>query len=424
MQILRLGLWVAALLTMWPLLLHAQNNPLGLNAEEIRLILRHGPWPMPWRRDASNRVSGKTDAITFGERLFFEPRLSATGQVSCATCHDPAKHWTDGRKLGVALAEVDRNTPSVADVRYHRWFGWDGANDNLWSQSMRPLLDPREMGASERHVAQLVRGDADLSCRYQQAFGHAPKADDEALMVDIGKALAAFQETLVTGRAPFDDFRDAVARNDWHAARAYPASAMNGARIFMGKGNCSLCHFGPAFTNGEFHEIGIPIVKASGGVDWGRYQGIKFLRASRFNLLGAYNDDPKAATGQSTRFVDLAPQTFEQFKAPGLRNVARTAPYMHNGHLKTLRDVVKHYSEIDVSLLHQAHIYAGDVYAEAVPTDTVLQPLKLNEREISEMVAFLESLNERAATFTRRAVKPCVRGSVSPSRAHGINAAR
>jgi cytochrome c peroxidase len=192
----------------------------------------------------------------------------------------------------------------------------------------------------------------------------------------------------------------------------------------MGKGNCSLCHFGPAFTNGEFHEIGIPIVKASGGVDWGRYQGIKFLRASRFNLLGAYNDDPKAATGQSTRFVDLAPQTFEQFKAPGLRNVARTAPYMHNGHLKTLRDVVKHYSEIDVSLLHQAHIYAGDVYAEAVPTDTVLQPLKLNEREISEMVAFLESLNERAATFTRRAVKPCVRGSVSPSRAHGINAAR
>jgi cytochrome c peroxidase len=138
---------------MWPLLLHAQNNPLGLNAEEIRLILRHGPWPMPWRRDASNRVSGKTDAITFGERLFFEPRLSATGQVSCATCHDPAKHWTDGRKLGVALAEVDRNTPSVADVRYHRWFGWDGANDNLWSQSMRPLLDPREMGASERHVA-------------------------------------------------------------------------------------------------------------------------------------------------------------------------------------------------------------------------------------------------------------------------------
>ena len=92
-------------------------------------------------------------------------------------------------------------------------------------------------------------------------------ADDEALMIDLGKALAAFQETLVTGRTPFDDFRDAVARNDWKTAAAYPANALRGARIFMGKGNCSLCHFGPAFTNGEFHEIGIPIVKKASGVD-------------------------------------------------------------------------------------------------------------------------------------------------------------
>ena len=392
-----------------PMMVIAQGNPLGnplgLNAEEIRLVLRHGPWPAPWTRDASNRVSGKPEAIAFGEQLFFESRLSGAGTVSCATCHIPEKNWTDARKLGAALGEGDRNTPSVLNARYQRWFGWDGTNDNLWSQSVRPMLDPKEMGASETHVAALVRNDADLACRYRKAFGHQPKTDDEALMVDIGKALAAFQETLVTGRTPFDDFRDAVMRNDWKAAAGYPDSARRGARIFMGKGNCSLCHFGPNFTNGEFHEIGIPIVKKSGGIDWGRYQGIKMLRASRFNLLGAYNDDNSKASGLSTRSVDLAPQTFEQFKVPGLRNVALTAPYMHNGHLATLRDVVKHYSEIDVTLLHQAHIYAGDVMPEAVPTDTVLQPLKLSEQEINDVVAFLESLTDRAALkFQRRAV--------------------
>ncbi len=385
--------------------LAAQGNPFGFTADEFRTLLRHGPWPAAWSRDASNRVSGKPEAIVFGEQLFFEPRLSGTGTVSCATCHRPEQLFADGRKLGVAIAEGDRNTPSVINVRYHRWFGWDGGHDSLWSQSVRPLLDSREMGASERHVARLVRDDEALSCGYRQAFGRTPPVDDEAAMMDIGKALAAFQETLVSGRTQFDDFRDAMARNDWKAAGTYPESARRGAKIFIGKGNCSLCHFGPTFTHGEFHEIGISIVRKSGGVDWGRYQGIKQLRASRFNLLGTYNDDSSKAAGQSTRYVDLAPQTFEQFKVPGLRNVALTAPYMHNGHFATLRDVVGHYSGIDVTLLHQAHVYAGDVFAEAVPTDTVLRPLKLSEQEINDLVVFLESLSERVPLkFARRAV--------------------
>jgi cytochrome c peroxidase len=384
--------------------LAAQGNPFGFNADEFRTLLRHGPWPAPWSRDASNRVSGKPQAIAFGEQLFFEPRLSGAGAVSCATCHMPERQFSDGRKLGAALAEVDRNTPSLLNVRFHRWFGWDGGHDNLWSQSVRPLLDAREMGASEGHVAKLMRSDAALSCGYRRAFGHEPPVDDEVAMMDVGKALAAFQETLISVRTPFDDFRDAMARNDWKAAAAYPEPARRGAKIFVGKGNCSLCHFGPVFTHGEFHEIGIPIVRKSGGVDWGRYQGIKQLRASRFNLLGAYNDDKTKANGQSTRHIDLAPQTFEQFKVPGLRNVALTAPYMHNGHFATLREVVKHYSQIDVTLLHQAHIYAGDVFAQAVPTDTVLQPLNLSEQEINDVVAFLESLSERAPVkFARRA---------------------
>lgn len=371
--------------------------PVAFSAAELATLIGHGPWPAPWAGDPSNRVSRSREAIRFGHQLFFDTRFSKTGTVACASCHQPGLQWTDGRKLGVALAEVDRNTPTLNNLRLSRWFGWDGANDNLWSQSIRPLLDAREMDFSEKQVAELVRGDAELSCNYRRVFGGAPGTDDERVLVDIGKALAAFQETLVTGRTPFDDFRDALARGDRKAAAQYPAAAQRGAKIFAGRGNCSLCHFGPNFTHGEFHEIGIPIFRKSGGVDWGRYQGIKMLRASRLNLLGPYNDDPRRATGISTKHVDLLPQAFEQFKVPSLRNVALTAPYMHNGHLATLRDVVRHYSQVDPTQLHVAHVYLGDIDGlnESPPTDTLLQPLKLSEQEINDVVAFLDTLNER-----------------------------
>ncbi|MGH8674263.1 MAG: cytochrome-c peroxidase, partial [Burkholderiales bacterium] len=212
--------------------------------EEVRAILRHGPWPPAWKPDPSNRVSGKPEAMALGEKLFFEPRLSAKGSVLCATCHVPYRGWQDGRARALGLVEVDRNTPSLLDVRWNRWFGWDGAGDSLWAQSIRPITDPREMGASPAHAAGLVRGDAEYACGYRNAFGSAPAADDEALLVDIGKALAAFQETLVSGRTPFDDFRDALERGDKAASSSYAPAAQRGLKIFVGKGKCNLCHVG------------------------------------------------------------------------------------------------------------------------------------------------------------------------------------
>jgi len=384
-----------------------RGSLLDFSEEEVRKILQHGPWPPPPSTDPSNRASGRPEAIALGEQLFFDPRLSGKG-ISCATCHVPEKGWADGRKLSMGLSEADRNAPTVHNVRTQRWFGWDGANDNLWSQSVRPMLDAREMGASERHVAELVRNDRDLSCRYEKTFGVRPPAtDDEAVVVGAGKALAAFQETLVTGRTPFDGFRDALERGDRSAAARYPESAQRGLRIFVGKGSCNLCHFGPNFTHGEFHEIGIPVFRKAGGVDWGRYEGIKRLRASRFNLLGPYNDDRARAPGTSTRHVALIPQAFEQFKVPTLRNVALTAPYMHNGHLATLPDVVRHYSEIDVTLLHVAHMYFDPLVSEAVPTDTLLKPLKLTPLEIADVVAFLASLTDSEAPRKPAMPAPC-----------------
>jgi len=401
---------VGAMLALFAPLGGAQNPGeflLDFSEAELRRILQHGPWPPPASRDPSNRVSGNAGAIAFGEKLFFESRLSAKGSISCGTCHVPERGWSDGRKLGVGLVEVDRNTPTVQNVRTHRWFGWDGSSDNLWSQSIRPLLDAREMGMTERQVAEAVRNDADLACRYEKAFGARPPADDAAVLVAVGKALAAFQETLVSGRTPFDDFRDALANGNHKAAARYPQDAQKGLRIFAGKGNCSLCHFGPNFTHGEFHEIGIPVFKKAGGVDWGRYDGIKRLRANRFNLLGPFNDDPARADGMSTRHVALVPQTFEQFKVPTLRNVALTAPYMHNGHLATLADVVRHYSEIDPTLLHMAHMYFDPLVPEAVPTDTLLKPLKLSSIEISYVVAFLMTLTDTETGRPRKPLPSC-----------------
>ena len=277
---------------------------------------------------------------------------------------------------------MDRNTPSVANVRLQRWYGWDGAGDSLWAQSLRPMVDPREMGSDLARLASAVRRHPDLEAGYRRVFGAPPPADDEAVAVDVAKALAAFQETIETGRTPFDDFRDALARGDRAAAARYPPAAQRGLAIFIGKGNCDVCHVGPRFSNGEFHDIGIPHFVASGRVDAGRHEGIRRLQASRYNLLGPYNDDPTRDTAISTRHVASEHRNFGEFKVPSLRNVARTAPYMHNGSLATLADVVRHYSEIDENRLH-------------ADGERILKPLHLTAAETADLVAFLESLSDR-----------------------------
>lgn len=345
---------------------------------EKRKILLHGPWPPPARRDASNRVSGKPAAIALGERLFFEPRLSGSGGVLCASCHVPFRAFQDGRPRGFGLQEVERNTPSLFNVGLVRWFGWDGGHDSLWSQSIRPLLDPREMQATAEHVSATVRKL--YSKEYESAFGQQPPAGDEELLVDVGKALAAYQETLVSGRTPFDRFRDAMERGDAEEMQTYPLAARRGLKIFIGEGNCSVCHFGPLFTNGEFADIGVPFFVAPGKVDPGRAHGLAFLRKSRFNLLGRYNDDPARSTATGTRHVEPQHRNFGEWRVPGLRNVARTAPYMHNGSFATLRDVVKHYSALNEERLH-------------ADGEKILRRLDLSEGEVDDLVAFLETLS-------------------------------
>ena len=362
------GMRTAAALS-FLLLISAQLFVAGANAQplvnfssaEKTGILRHGPWPPAPRRDPSNRVSGHPAAIALGERLFFEPRLSGPGSVLCATCHVPYRSFQDARPRAFGLEAVDRNTPTLVDTGFKRWYGWDGANDSLWAQSIRPLLDPREMRASALHVSQTVKK---LFAReYEAAFGRSPPADDEELLVDAGKALAAYQETLVSARTPFDEFRDALEKSDAAAMQRYPLAAQRGLRLFIGKGGCGSCHSGAAFTNGEFY--------ASGSVDSGRYAGIRKLQASPYNLFGRFNDDPSRST--ATR-VHLQPRNRGEFRVPGLRNVARTAPYLHDGSLATLREAVQHNSK----------------------------QIELASGEIDDLVAFLESLSPPQEPAARR----------------------
>jgi cytochrome c peroxidase len=268
----------------------AEPSVIAFSAAEKARILSHGPWPLQPRRDAANQVSGMREAIAFGERLFFEPQLSGTGSVLCASCHAPFRAFQDARPRGLGLEEVERNTPTLLNVGFYRRFGWDGSRESLASQSIRPLLEPREMRSSAAHVAALVRKR--FAPDYASAFGAPPPANDESVLADVGKALAAYQETLITGRTPFDDFRDALERGAAAAMASYPAAARRGLQIFAGKGACDTCHSGPLFSGGA---------------------------------------------------------TVEGVRVPALRNVALTAPYMHDGRVATLAHAVRHHSQAQLT---------------------------------------------------------------------------
>lgn len=390
----------------------ADDSVPELTERERAQILGLSPLP-PAATDATNRADGVAAAIELGERLFHDTRLSSSGEFSCATCHDPERGWTDGRSLAIAAGPGRRNTPSLWNVARNRWFFWDGRADSLWSQALKPIENDLELDGSRLGTAHVIYRDGALRARYEAVFGAmpdladaarfppagGPRAPDEArltawwsmraedreavnrVFADAGKAIAAFEATIVTGDAPFDRFV-ADLRAGRTESRAISAAAQRGLRTFLGRGNCVFCHSGPTFSNKEFHDIRVPPLAAELPADLGRLAGVEALYEDEFVAAGPFSDDTAAPRAEQIVFLDYEAGLLGHFKTPSLRNVALTAPYMHQGQYATLHDVVRHYST-----LHDAVPPADPTHVEVL-----IAPFELRDTEIDDLVAFLESL--------------------------------
>ncbi|MEP7282560.1 MAG: cytochrome c peroxidase [Rubrivivax sp.] len=368
----------------------ARAGLLEFSPAERARIEAHGPWPPVREADPGNRVDGHADAIEFGRRLFADRRLSASGRLACADCHDPQRAFQDSQRT----ARQGRNTPSLIDSGLQRWFGWDGAHDSLWAASLAPLTAADELAATPASVRALLDRDADLRARYRALF-RAPTADLAAL-VNLAKALAAYQGTLVSPRTAFDAFRDALARGDARAAARYPEAAQRGLKLFIGEARCFFCHSGPAFTNGEFADVGRPFFTAN-GADAGRWGGLRRLLASPYTRLGRFSDAaPDDARAVPTRHVVLEPRHYGEFKVPGLRGLGLSAPYFHDGSAATIEDVVRHYDQLDEGRLH----------ADGGAPRALLRALRLTPSQAADLASFLRTLTAAAQAPDRRASVP------------------
>ncbi len=331
--------------------------------------------PVP--SDPTNSVADVAAAAHFGRWLFFDERLSGPGTFSCASCHDPALAFSDGKPLGEAIAVGSRHTPSLLNVAHHRWLGWDGRSDSIWAQALRPMEHPAEMGGDRNAIASLIQRDDLLREAYESIFGEIPDVLNEdtvmRVMANLGKALAAYQRTLLSGDAPFDRFMAGTGELSMAAQR--------GMALFFGEAECWECHAGPLFTDNEFHNIGIP--PRGGGLprDEGRFVGSAIVRDDPFNAAGAFSDAPKGTWATVVRSTRVDPETWGAFKTPSLRNVSRTPPYMHAGQFDSLEKVIQFYSTLEGAVQLDHH------------QESVLVPLELSDQEQRDLVAFLDALD-------------------------------
>ncbi len=374
--------------------------------------------PLPERpEDPTNRFLHDPRAARLGQALFHDRRLSADGAVSCATCHDAARGLGDGQATPEGF-DVRRNAPTLWNVAYQRWFFWDGRADSLWAQALEPLENPREHDSTRLEVAHVVARDPDLREAYESVFGDLPPlhdpgrfparaaprplepadpadrawrgmaAEDRAavdrVFAGVGKSLAAHVARLTARDAPFDRFVAALERGDPGAADHLGPAALRGFALFAGDGGCRACHAGPLFSDREFHDLRLPPL--DGRADPGRAAALARLEANPFGGAGAHSDAPAAGAArlEGLRGIGARPELWGQFRTPTLRNVARTAPYMHDGRFATLREVLQYYSTMRGAVPADAHGH-GEV---------LLRPRGFTPEEIDDLVAFLESLTD------------------------------
>lgn len=305
-------------------------GPQSSLGEEPNLAL--GPLPSIQIPAANAQFDAKVD---LGKLLFFDPRLSKDGSISCASCHVPAAGFSDPRQfsIGVGGKMGGRNAPPVLNAAYNHVQFWDGRAGSLEEQALGPMQNPIEMANTLELAVKKLSKVKGYQTRFQAIFGHGVSADG------IAQALAAFERTLISTNSPFD-------RHMAGDKSALSEAAQRGLALFQGKAKCVLCHNGPNFTDNKFHNIGVPQVGPL-KEDLGRYNVTK-------------RDADRGA-----------------FKTPSLRSVALTAPYMHTGGFKTLDDVMEFYNK----------------GGEAVQgKDAFMTALNLTDQEKKDLVEFLKSL--------------------------------
>jgi len=392
-----------------------------LTPDEAKLAREFSPLPDP-PGDPTNAVYEDAAAARLGQALFFDTGLSANDEVSCATCHAPDQGWGDGRRKAKGIGHRPRHTPTLWNVAYNRWFYWDGRKDTLWSQALAPLEDPNEHGMSRLEILHLLADDPEYARAYADVFGsrldlsdtarfpaagrpmeHEPRhphhlawesmEPDDRLVVDrafsnVGKALAAYQRLIVSRRAPFDVFVEGLDDGDPEKLAALSDPAQRGFSLFVGKASCHVCHDGPNFTDMEFHTNRV----ATGeGVDPGRALGILRLKADPFNSASEFADDGGRVGASKLSLAKRGWHIPGEFKTPTLRNVAGTAPYMHEGQMPTLQEVVRFYSTLE----------------GAAPPDStgeqLIRAVGLTESEQADLIAFLLSLTDERLPDALRA---------------------
>jgi cytochrome c peroxidase len=324
------------------------------------------------------------EKIALGKKLFEDKRFSATGQVACATCHDAKKAFTDsplrtseGIKQGGKALTGTRNAPTVVNAAYFVTQFWDGRSPSLEDQSLHPFVNPVEMGLKDHQpILKIARSDPAYTKAFEQVFG---KKGAAITMNEVTQAIAAFERTQVTGDSPFDRY---YFKGD---QKALTDQQKRGFDLFVNKGRCVSCHVveqnTAVFTDNRFHNIGVGINAVQNDVP--ALAG-EFLKAKATlaevdkKVLGDKRTSELGRFAISRNFEGLG-----GFKTSTLRNVAVTSPYMHDGSIKTLRDVVVHYNN-------------GGVTKEGDPVNDFLssgiRPLGLTDPEIDDLVAFLEAL--------------------------------
>ena len=333
--------------------------------------------------------------VKLGDKLFHDVRFSTSGDVSCATCHDRAKAFTDSPNivsLGIKQQKGTRNAPTVLNSAFYESMFWDGREPNLETQSLQPLTNPVEMGLPNHEpVLAIVRTDAAYQPMFKEAFGK----DGTAITMDeVSKAIGAFERTIVSGNSPFDR---------WYYGgdeKAVSAEAKRGFKVFLEQGRCVSCHTMSQtysiFTDSKFHNINIgfpriekDIVEMANTFQAARAKGtdvdVAVLTNKNISELGRY-----AVTIQ---WSDVG-----NFKTPTLRNIELTAPYMHDGSLKTLEEVVDHYNnggKLKATDPEPAGFLSGGI-----------RPLNLSEQQKKDLVAFLKTLNSPEVAKDIASAKP------------------